>query len=254
MAETNQRQTSSESSDYSGNLKPGLQQQLAYLWLKMTSNYPRLWTERNGEDFADENGKATSFARSWLQSLSELTSEEVREGFENLKYGYETFPPTPMEFVRHCKKWGAERVVDEIFDYINRSADDDFWWESASAFNVFKRLHYNQAQNETYAQIKQRILNLYNRLDLSDLDEVPPTKPVALPVKKPTKVEKSKSNFQGKMFFAIMRSRPDLLGVEPCAKTKALFTHHKSMELMQRWYEQKKPDMVQFLRDEGIEV
>lgn len=220
----------------------------------MTVKFPSLWVERNGEACITSDGELTATAKNWASEIQRLNGEQIKAGIKDLAFlKNPSFPPTALEFVDHCLKWGAEQCSDEIMDYLNRSADDDFWWVSKTAFNVFKRLHYNPLHNEKPAQIKERILNVYKRLDWDNLDDIPP-KPVALPVKEPTKVEKNKSKFQGKMFFAIMRSRPDLLGLEPCEKAKGLFVHQKSIDLMGRWYQQDQPDMVQFLRSEGIAV
>lgn len=220
----------------------------------MKAKYPNLWEERNGSNFCDDNGEFTPIAKNWLGELLNVTGEQIKIGLRDLSLRKNaSFPPTAIEFVAHCREMGAEDCVDEILDYINQPTETKWWWKSQVAFNVFKRLYYNNLGSEDSVSVKKRILEIYRKLNMNSLDPLPP-KPIALPIKEPSKVDRDRGKFQGKMFFAIMRARPDLLGIEQDSKTVSLFTPHKSNELMVDWYNQSQPDMCQFLRTHGIAV
>lgn len=220
----------------------------------MKIKYPNLWVERNTSNWCDDNGEITPIARNWIDECTKLTSEQIRSGIAHLSSRENAqWPPTAVEFASHCRKMGAEVCADEIFDYLDQPQGSDWWWTSQVAFNVYKRLNYNPANNEKPAQILERIKAIYNRLDMDNLDDLP-KKPIMMPVKEPTKIDKDRGKFQGKMFFTIMRARPDLLGIEQDPKAKELFTPHKSKELMIDWYKQGQPDMADFLRSHEVYV
>ena len=220
----------------------------------MKIKYQNLWTERNGSSYCNDYGEITPIAQNWISECSKLTSEQIKIGLRDLAYRKNpSFPPTAIEFVAHCREMGADDCVDEILDYLDQPTESEWWWKSQIAFNVFKRLHYNPANNEKASILKNRILDIYRKLNMATLDDIPP-QPIALPVKESTKVDKERGKFQAKMFFTIMQSRPDLLGVDQDEDTAAMFMPHKSNELMYAWYEQGKPDMCVFLRGNGVAV
>lgn len=210
--------------------------------------------ERNASNWCDDNGEITPIAKNWLHECSKLSGEQIKAGIKNLDYRDNAqWPPTAVEFVSHCREMGAQEVCDEILDYLNKPADSDFWWQTEAAFNTYVRLHYNPANNRPLAKVVDDIKEIYKKLDFNNLQPIP-AKPVALPFKEPTKIEKERGRFQAKMFFCIMRARPDLLGLEPDEKAKELFITTKSKELMVDWYQQDQPDMADFLRSHEVYV
>ena len=220
----------------------------------MKIKYPNLWVERNGSSYCNDDGEITPIAYNWIDECTKLTSDQIKSGIKNLASRKNAaFPPSAIEFISHCRKMGAEDCADEIFDYLNQPSESDWWWQSQVAFNVFKRLGYNPANNESKPKILDRIISIYGRMDMNNLDDLP-IKPVMIPVEAPKKIDRDRGKFQAKMFGVIMRARPDLLGVKQDKKTTDLFTPHKSRELMLKWYGDDMPDMADFLRVEGIAV
>lgn len=229
--------------------------------------YPNLWTEKHGSSLYDSNGELTPIAKNWAGEIQRLTPEQVKIGIRDLSYRDNAqYPPTAIEFASHCRKVGLQECIDQIFDYLNQSSDSNWWWTSEVAFNVYKKLNYNTATNESSVAVAKRIESIYKTLDMFNLVPIP-SRSIPLPIQEPTKVERSKQKFQAKMWGVIMRFRPDLLGevdrtrevngypaVKQDFKTACLFKPERSKELMAKWYQQKQPDMLAFLRSEGIAV
>jgi|GEM_PF-5236409 hypothetical protein len=259
----------------------------------MSIKYPNnVWQTRNGENYVDENGEITETANNWLTELNKLSAEQIRHGINNLdSLGNPAFPPTAIEFVAHCKKKGAEECAEEIFEYLQKSGDSDWWWRTETAFTVFTKLNYNPANNKQAHQTLDEIKKIYGRLDMDNLKPIP-KQAAYIPYKPPSKVERDRGKFQSLIAITLMRLRPDLFlseptkddypkttrefmqkfyetgrpseqlvdfvceqkGMQPDAETVQMFMPHNSNKLMVDWYKQGQPNMTDFLRTNGIAV
>ena len=259
---------------------------LKALWAKMRMTYPSSWSQMNGAD-CTVNGQITPEAANWLQEISVLTAEQMRDGMKKLsRLKTNGFAPNVIEFVQHCKNITRDETIDEIWDFINRSDNSDFWWQTDLAYTVFKNLRYNKALNERPADIQKRIERIFDTLDQSEIEPAPP-KPQALEHKSQSKAEFLHQAFQGSIYHCLRVEAPEMLMqpldpdgrlVDPKMKVPDeiknswgrqnreavnLFKPTKTRQLMQSWAEKIgdiadvesfKPNMLEFLRGEGFAI
>jgi hypothetical protein len=148
----------------------------------MRSKFPNLWEERNGANCYDQNGNLTSKAQTWAHELALLTPEMVKTGLRDLSHlPNPAWPPSAIEFVKHCRDRFYFAVQDEVMAYINRPDKNGWEWSGMVAWNVYANLHYNPHGAETHEQLRNRIEKVYRGLSWHDLKPVPDYTAKALP-------------------------------------------------------------------------
>ena len=176
----------------------------------MRMNYPTNWAQINGSDCYSD-GELTPIAKNWLHEISCLTKEQLSTGMTKLsRLKTNGFAPNVMQFVQHCRDVIKHDVMDDIWCFIRRSQNDDYWWQTEIGYNVFKKLQYNPALNEPTYKVQEKIESIYDSMDFSNLEPIP-EKPIAIPEKPRSKEEFLHRLFQSKIYKAIEDNKPELI-------------------------------------------
>jgi len=140
----------------------------------MKAKFPTLWAERMGSSSYDHNGNLTSKAQLWAHELALLTPEMVKVGLRDLSHlPNPAFPPSAIQFVKHCRDRYFFTVQTEVMTYINRPYRKGLQWSGLVAYNVYENLYHSP--NESQEQLRARIEKVYNSLSWHDLKPIPKT-------------------------------------------------------------------------------
>lgn len=205
-----------------------------------------------GSSCYDERGNLTSRALSWEYELASLTPKMINTGILDLSHlANPAFPPSAIEFVKHCRERFIYPVIDEVMAYVRQNDKRKWEWSGRVPWNVYKNLHYNPMGNETQEQLRSRVEKVYRGLSWHNLDPLPDYSQPALQqsYEHPINNESGYRQFCGRIAGCIKANATDL-------GTWAKQVETIIPRLSRQWwpeFKQSEMKVIEFLRHKGLD-